>query len=68
MKKTCLGKGILFWISGTFRHNVGSDDDNGDMINIFCLVRIMMMEKLTIVARVSSLNFLLMITFAVDHT
>jgi hypothetical protein len=41
-KKICLGKGILFWICGTFRHNVGCDDDNRDFTNILCVVR---MEK-----------------------
>jgi hypothetical protein len=37
-----LGKGILFWISGTFRHNVGSDDD-GDITNFLCVVKMTMM-------------------------
>jgi len=48
MKYFFLGKGILFWVSGTFRHNVGSDDDDGNITNFFSVVKmtmIIMMEK-----------------------
>jgi hypothetical protein len=45
-----LGKGILFWVSGTFRHNAGSDDDDNDddITKFLCVVKMTMiitMEK-----------------------
>jgi hypothetical protein len=69
IKKICLGKGILFWVSGTFRHNVGSDDDDDDMINIFCLVRInIMMEKTDYCGSRIVVEIFLRFIFGVDHT
>ena len=46
-EKIFLGKGILFWISGTFRNNADSDDDNDDeedddTKNFLYVVKIMM--------------------------
>ena len=29
-RKPCGREGILFWVSGTFRHNVASDDEEDD--------------------------------------
>jgi hypothetical protein len=45
MKKICLGKGILFWITGTFGHSRGPDDDVGDILNNLCVVKMIMMNN-----------------------